>query len=220
MIIKVCGMRDGDNIRALEKLDIDWMGFIFYAGSPRYVSDEDDWTNAIQSCTKVKVGVFVNEQPEEILRKITKYGLDYVQLHGDETPDFCRRLRDAGCAVIKALSVSSENKGINPLVMLQQTTVYEPFVEYFLFDTKSDKYGGTGKRFDWSVLEAYRGNVPFLLSGGIGLEQVNDLQAFAHPMLAGIDLNSRFELSPALKDVEMIKIFCTQMTQKNADLRR
>jgi len=198
-------MRDGDNIRALEKLDIDWMGFIFYAGSPRYVPDEDEWSDAIQSCTKVKVGVFVNEQPDKILRKVAKYGLDYVQLHGDETPDFCRRLRDAGCAVIKAISVLSENKGINPLVMLQQTTVYEPFVEYFLFDTKSDKYGGTGKRFDWSVLEAYRGDVPFLLSGGIGLEQVNDLRTFAHPMMAGIDLNSRFEISPAFKDVEMIK---------------
>ena len=225
MIIKVCGMRDEDNIRALEKLDtvyfvqstsIDWLGFIFYQGSPRYVPDEDKWTNAIQSCTKVKVGVFVNEQQEEILRKVKKYGLDYAQLHGNETPDFCRHLRDAGCAVIKAFSVSSDNKGINPLVMLQQTTVYEPFVEYFLFDTKSDKYGGSGKRFDWSVLEAYRGNVPFLLSGGIGLEHVDDIRAFAHPMMAGIDLNSRFELSPAIKNIETIERFVSHLIGRDA----
>jgi len=212
MLIKVCGMRDVENIRALEKLDIDWIGFIFYADSPRYVPDGDEWSDAIQSCTKVKVGVFVNEQPEEILRKITKYGLNYAQLHGDETPDFCRRLRDAGCAVIKAFSVSSENKtkGINPLVMLRQTAAYEPFVNYFLFDTKSSKYGGTGKRFNWSVLEAYRGNVPFLLSGGIGLEHVRDLRTFAHPLFAGIDLNSRFELSPAMKDVVKVERFVSQ----------
>jgi phosphoribosylanthranilate isomerase len=186
-------MRDGDNIRAVENLDIDWMGFIFYAGSPRYVSDEDEYFAAIQSCTKVKVGVFVNEQPEKILRKVAKYGLDYVQLHGNETPDCCRLLRDAGCAVIKAFSISSE-------MDLRQTAVYESFADFFLFDTKGNKRGGTGKRFDWSVLEAYRGNVPFLLSGGIDLEHVRDLQTFAHPLLAGVDLNSRFELSPALKD--------------------
>jgi len=209
MIIKVCGMRDGDNIRALEKLDIDWMGFIFYAGSPRYVPDDAQCSDAIQSCTKVKVGVFVNEQSDEILRKVAKYGLDYVQLHGDETPDFCRRLRDAGCAVIKAISVSSE-------IDLRQTNAYEPFVEYFLFDTKSDKYGGTGKRFDWSVLEAYRGNVPFLLSGGIGLEQVNDLRAFAHPMMTGIDLNSRFELSPAIKNIETVERFVSHLIGRDA----
>jgi phosphoribosylanthranilate isomerase len=108
---------------------------------------------------------------------------------------------------------------------LQQTTVYEPFVEYFLFDTKSSKYcvlrtkykyGGTGKRFDWSVLEAYRGNVPFLLSGGIGLEDVHDSQAFIHPLMVGIDLNSRFELSPALKDVDMIERFINQINDRDA----
>ena len=204
MIIKVCGMRDGDNIRALEKLELDWMGFIFYPESPRYVPDEDMFCGAIQSCTKVRVGVFVNESREEILRKVTKYRLDFVQLHGDESSDFCRRLQEDRCAVIKAFSISSKTD-------LQQTTAYEPFVEYFLFDTKGNKYGGTGRRFNWSVLEAYRGNVPFLLSGGIGAEHIADLLAFRHPSLAGIDLNSRFEVSPALKDVVMIEQFVYQM---------
>jgi phosphoribosylanthranilate isomerase len=205
MLIKVCGMRDGENIRALEKLDIDWMGFIFYPGSPRFVSDDCPGLNAIQSCTKVRVGVFVNENREEIWRKIAKYRLNYVQLHGDESSDFCRLLKDDGYTVIKAFSVSSETD-------LRQTTVYEPFVDYFLFDTKGNKWGGTGTRFDWSVLDAYQGHVPFLLSGGIGSEHMQDLQQiYHHPLLAGIDLNSRFEVSPGLKDVERIKQFINKI---------
>jgi phosphoribosylanthranilate isomerase len=198
-------MRDWDNIRALETLDIDWMGFIFYPGSPRYVPDEDRFLNAIQLCTKIKVGVFVNEGQQEILRKMAKYRLDYVQLHGDELPDFCCRLRDAGCAVIKALSVSSGQD-------LLQTSAYESCVDYFLFDTKTkgDERGGTGQRFDWSVLEAYQGNIPFLLSGGIGAEHIADLCGFYHPMMAGIDLNSRFEVSPALKDAGRVGKFVSQ----------
>jgi phosphoribosylanthranilate isomerase len=146
------------------------------------------------------VGVFVNEQPEEILRKVEEYRLDYVQLHGDESPDACRRLRDAGCAVIKAFSVLSAAD-------LQHTPAYDPFVDYFLFDAKGSERGGTGKRFDWPLLEAYRGHVPFLLSGGIGPEHVADLSAFRHPQMAGIDLNSRFESAPAMKDTVRIEQF-------------
>ena len=193
-------MRDGDNIRAFEKVDIDWMGFVFYPLSPRYVPDEDNQIAVIQSCTKVKVGVFVNEEQEEIKRKAAKYQLDYVQLHGDESPDNCRRLKEDGCAVIKAFSVTSESD-------LQSTTAYEPFVNYLLFDTKDSGYGGTGRRFNWSVLECYRGNLPFLLSGGIGTEHLVELSEFRHPLLAGIDLNSRFECAPALKDVDKIERF-------------
>jgi len=193
-------MRDRANIKALEKLDIDWMGFIFYSGSPRYVPERDEFCSAIQSCAKIKVGVFVNEETAEILRKFAAYQLNYVQLHGDETPDFCRRLRDAGCSVIKAFSVSSEKD-------LQQTAEYEPFVDYFLFDAKGSERGGMGKRFDWSILEAYKGKVPFLLSGGIALEHIADLREFQHARMAGIDLNSRFELSPGLKDIVKLERF-------------
>ena len=206
MIIKVCGMREASNIRALGRLDIDWMGFIFYPGSPRYVPDTDEYRDVVQSCTKDRVGVFVNEEAAVILRKVGSYGLHYVQLHGDESPEFCQQLREKGCAVIKAFSVSSGDD-------LLQTAAYEPFVDFFLFDTKSSQYGGTGKRFDWSVLEVYRGNTPFLLSGGIGAEYMDDLQAFSHPLMAGIDLNSRFELSPAVKDAAMIELFVGQLNR-------
>ena len=208
MIIKVCGMRDGDNIRSLEKVGIDWMGFIFYPASPRYVSEDDKWTEAIQSCTKVKVGVFVNAEPETIEKKVAKYRLDYVQLHGDESPDYCHRMRDTGCAVIKAFPVSSESD-------FRSTAAYESFVDYLLFDTKGVGYGGTGRRFNWSALNAYQGNTPFLLSGGIRAEHVNDLLALIHPLMAGIDLNSRFELSPALKDVNKIEQFVRQLRNYN-----
>ena len=209
MIVKVCGIRDGDNIRALEKLNIDWMGFIFYPGSPRYVPDMNEYIDVIQSCSKSRVGVFVNEESAEIVRKVAKYGLHYIQLHGDESPGFCQRLREEGCTVIKAFSVSFGDD-------LLQTVEYEPFVDFFLFDTKSSQYGGTGKRFDWSVLEAYRGDTPFLLSGGIGVEHVNELLAFAHPLLAGIDLNSRFELLPAVKDIGLIEWFIGQIIPSNS----
>ena len=204
MIIKVCGMRDGDNIRAVERLDINWMGFIFYPESPRYVPDDFQHLETIQSCTKVRVGVFVNENREEIVRKVVKYHLNYVQLHGEESPDFCGQLQEAGCDVIKVFAISSEKD-------FQQTTDYEPFVAYFLFDTKGSKWGGTGQRFDWSMLDAYRGGVPFLLSGGIGPEHIEDLAAFHHPLMIGVDLNSRFEMSPALKDVDMVERFVNQL---------
>lgn len=204
MIVKVCGMRDGDNIRALEKLDIDWMGFIFYPGSPRCVTGGEEQAAAIRSCSKVRVGVFVNEQPEEIVRKASGCRLNRIQLHGDESPDVCRRLKDAGYGVVKAFSVSSAAD-------LQHTPDYEPFVEYFLFDTKGSERGGTGKRFEWSLLEAYRGRTPFLLSGGIGAEHITDLSAFRHPLMAGVDLNSRFESSPAVKDTVRLGEFIRRL---------
>jgi phosphoribosylanthranilate isomerase len=197
-------MRDGDNIRALEKIDIDWAGFIFYSGSPRYVSDEDKWTEAIQSCTKVKVGVFVNETQKEIVRKVAKYRLDYVQLHGDESPDCCHRLREAGYRVIKAFHVLSESD-------FRSISLYEASVDYLLFDTKDIGYGGTGRRVNWSVLEAYQGETPFLLSGGIGAEHTAELLAFRHSSLAGIDLNSRFEHAPTLKDMDKLEQFVRQI---------
>jgi phosphoribosylanthranilate isomerase len=199
MIVKVCGMRYGDNIKALEQLDIDWLGFIFYADSPRYVHNGGQAAD-IASCTKTKVGVFVNASPDDMLRSVAQLGLSYVQLHGSESPDCCRQLRNEGCGVIKALPVSSAAD-------LRSTSAYESCVDYFLFDTKGSGYGGTGRRFDWTALKAYQGRVPFLLSGGIGLEHVPDLQAFTHPAIAGVDVNSRFEISPALKDSAMLEKF-------------
>ncbi|MDR2886561.1 MAG: phosphoribosylanthranilate isomerase, partial [Bacteroidales bacterium] len=178
------------------------MGFIFYPRSPRCV--DDACVDAIRSCSKLKTGVFVNEQPEEILRKVEKYRLNYVQLHGDESPDDCRRLQDAGCAVIKAFSVSSAAD-------LEHTQDYAPFVDYLLFDTKGSERGGTGKRFHWPLLNAFRGGIPFLLSGGIGPEHLADLHDFRHPLMAGIDLNSRFESAPAMKDAAGVEEFVRKL---------
>jgi phosphoribosylanthranilate isomerase len=196
-------MRDEENIRALEKTAIDWMGFIFHPGSPRYVSDDNKRTEAILSCSKIKVGVFVNEEQTVIERRVSEYRLDYIQLHGDESPETCHALKDAGYQVIKAFRISSEAD-------FRSTAAYESFADYFLFDTKDIGYGGTGRRFDWSLLEAYQGKIPFLLSGGIGAEHAEALSAIHHPLLAGIDLNSRFEYAPALKDVEKIERFVCQ----------
>ena len=207
MIVKVCGMRDEDNIRALEKIDIDWIGFIFYEASPRYVPEADRFCAAIQVCSKVKVGVFVNEEFAEISRKTLRYRLNCVQLHGDETPELCRQVRCAGYTVIKAFSISSEAD-------LLQTVAYEPFADYFLFDTKDKERGGTGKRFDWSILQAYQGDAPFLLSGGIAPEHLYELSSFRHPKMAGIDLNSRFELAPAIKDTKKIESFVHQFKKQ------
>ena len=200
-------MRDANNIRALEILDIDWIGFIFYAPSPRNVPDDDEICHAIRSCAKIKVGVFVNEEYKKILSTVEKYQLNHVQLHGDETPDFCRQLCDAGCRVIKVFSVSSEAD-------LTKTAAYEPFVEYLLFDTKSSERGGTGKRFEWSLLEAYQGITPFLLSGGIAPEHITDLSKISHLRMTGIDLNSRFELSPGLKNIVKIENFLSLFKKK------
>ena len=206
-------MRDAENIRAVEQLDIDWMGFIFYPGSARYVFAESESLAAIQTCSKIKVGVFVNAEREEIIRHVATYRLDYVQLHGNESPEYCRLLQADGCHVMKAFSISNESDVL-------QTVQYTPVVDYFLFDTppapplpgaKQTIYGGTGQRFDWSVLETYHGNTPFLLSGGIGPEHLADLAVFRHPQLAGIDVNSRFELSPAFKDTDKIKQFVYQV---------
>ena len=204
MTVKVCGVRDCENIGLLEKMDIDILGFIFYAGSPRYVYLQDVKPDDIAPCTKPKAGVFVNAPVEEILLEYERCQLDYVQLHGDESPDFCGSLQKEGCRVIKAFSIASADD-------LRQTAQYGECADLFLFDTKSGGYGGSGKRFDWAVLEAYKGEVPFLLSGGIGAEHVNDLKSFYHPRLKGIDVNSRFETAPGLKDALMLEQFLDEL---------
>jgi phosphoribosylanthranilate isomerase len=207
-LIKVCGMREAENIRVVERLDIDWMGFIFYPSSPRYVPDAEAYAASIRLCAKAKVGVFVNAAVEEILEKTSRYRLDYVQLHGNESPSVCEALQKQGCPVIKAFSVAAADD-------LERTAAYETCAGYFLFDTKCDAYGGSGKRFDWSALDAYRGETPFLLSGGIHPGSVRELLRFGHPKMAGIDVNSGFETAPALKDAVRIETFIKQLRIEN-----
>lgn len=203
MIIKVCGMRDPQNIREVSALGVDLTGFIFYPESPRRV--ENNTLNALLSTfNSRKVGVFVNATVEQMLEAVTAYGLDYLQLHGKESPELCSTLRKKEIPLIKAFSVSSKED-------IEMTKRYEGYADYFLFDTKNERYGGSGKPFDWSILSAYQGNTPFLLSGGINPNSVEAINRFSHPRFAGIDLNSGFESEPGIKDIEKLSAFLYQL---------
>lgn len=206
-LIKVCGMRDADNIREVEQLSIvncqlsiDWMGFIFYPKSSRYVSARPAYLP--QKCKRV--GVFVDEDIENIKKIADDYALDFVQLHGHESPDFIRTLKFQVSGfrfqVIKAFNIATKED-------LEATTPYAGLVDYFLFDTKGPFVGGNGEKFDWSVLEAYNGDTPFLLSGGIGPDDAERILDYHHPKCIGIDLNSRFEIEPGIKDITKLKTF-------------
>ena len=202
-------MREADNIREVEALGIDMMGFIFWPKSSRYVSQCPDYLPK-----RVKrVGVFVDEDPEQVKRLADDYGLDYIQLHGHETPEVISYLRTPALPhprIIKAFNISTAED-------LLQTQSYEGLVDYFLFDAKGKSVGGNGEKFNWDVLDAYHGNTPFLLSGGIGPDDAERVNAFHHPKCIGIDLNSRFELAPGLKDVAKLKEF---MYNLNTEIQR
>lgn len=203
MLIKVCGMREPENIRRVAEAGADWMGFIFYARSPRFAEslspDEISRERTVRE-PPVRIGVFVDATPEYMMEMGNKYALGYLQLHGNESPDTCYALQKRGYAVIKAFSIADEED-------LKLTTDYEGRADYFLFDTKCSGYGGSGKQFDWSVLTAYKGDTPFLLSGGINPDSVEAILHFHHPKLAGLDLNSGFETAPGMKDAEKLKTF-------------
>ena len=231
MIIKVCGMREADNIREVEALRPDWMGFIFWPRSSRYVSVRP----AYMPEHSKRVGVFVDQDIEEVRRIAADYALDIIQLHGQESPDYVRQLKQ--WPVIKAFNISHAGD-------LAATTPYEGAADYFLFDTKGKSVGGNGVKFDWSLLASYRGRTPYLLSGGIGPDDAPALRALftddgafsvgsgsvaarclgsvaalcqgsvaalcqgsVAARCLGIDLNSRFETAPALKDIQKLKAF-------------
>lgn len=196
-------MRDVDNIIQAGMAGMDWMGMIFWQKSARYV-DNPDTAKAIPEGVK-KVGVFVNELPENIVEKADKYSLDIIQLHGSEEVDTIRelRLRLHDKVFVKAISVSQTED-------IRLAEMYDKEVDYLLFDTKCKSVGGSGRQFEWSILQNYKGDTPFLLSGGIGPDDAENVKAFKHPMMAGIDLNSKFELSPGLKDVEKLSAFIAE----------
>lgn len=209
MKLKVCGMRDSSNIQALVSLKPDFIGFIFYDKSPRFVGEEINEEEIRQIPASIKkVGVFVNASPDYIVNTARQFDLQYVQLHGNELPDFCRILRQKGLNVIKAFSVDSSFN----FAMLNN---YKPFCDLFLFDTKGALPGGNGVPFDWSVLRKYDQQIPFLLSGGVSLENINELLDLATTIpVYGIDINSRFEVEPALKDVVQIERLIEQIRVK------
>lgn len=200
-IIKVCGMREAENIRNVESLHgIDMIGFIFYPKSPRYVHELPAYLPIHVSRT----GVFVNEDKLVVIQHADRFGLNYIQLHGSESPAYCQSLRATGLKIIKAFSVAQSQD-------LSHVNDYEKVCDLFLFDTKCEQYGGSGNPFDWTILNTYQGQIPFLLSGGIHPDSVQALKEFEHPRLAGYDLNSRFESKPAEKDPEQIQLFLNEL---------
>lgn len=213
MIVKVCGLKDPENLEQVLNLPIDWYGFIFYDQSPRMV-DYERLSNWISSHGynwegKKRVGVFVNHPMEFILNASGDFGLDYAQLHGDESPDYLRELTiyksvlaNGGFDLIKA--VSGSNHDLN--VVAEQ---FAPYCKYLIIDTKTadGSFGGTGHKFDWKILEDYRGTVPFLLSGGIGPDDAESILKINHPLLAGVDLNSQFEVDKGIKNPQLLKNF-------------
>ena len=192
--IKVCGMRDAENIQQLLTLTIDYIGFIFYSKSARFVSRKPEVS--IPSSIK-KVGVFVNASKEEIQEKIEEFDLQVVQLHGDESPEFCQEIQDLGVETFKAFGIDEDFDWAT-------IAAYEGKVDYFLFDTKSNQYGGTGQTFTWEKLKDYPYQNPYWLSGGISLENIKEAANFEDNRLYGLDLNSKFEIKPALKNIQSL----------------
>ncbi|MEJ6979971.1 phosphoribosylanthranilate isomerase [Pedobacter sp. P351] len=195
--LKVCGMRDAENISELAMLEPDYMGFIFYPQSKRYAADLDvEVLNALPSEIK-KTGVFVNAAYTEISQKIDTYKLDAIQLHGTESPEFCIRCKQLDVEVIKAFGVDKDFD-------FSDLSAYKEAVDYFLFDTKTDLHGGSGKTFDWNILQKYSLQKPYFLSGGLSADNLTEIKQINDPRLYALDLNSRFELEPGLKNIEKL----------------
>jgi phosphoribosylanthranilate isomerase len=194
--LKICGMKDLANIGAVAALHPDYMGFIFYKNSPRYVGDSFSLKEEYEAMTTV--GVFVNERTGEILKRLDDIKSTTAQLHGNETPAQCDELRSRGIEVIKVFSVDEEFD-------FEKTKAYTDVANYFLFDTKGKLYGGNAKTFDWSILEEYDQSVPFFLSGGLNTENVKVLARLDEMNIHAIDLNSGVEDEPGLKNIDKIK---------------
>lgn len=205
MKIKVCGITSLQQLSELERLGIDYAGMIFYQGSRRYAGELlAGEKEAIRQLHIRRIGVFVNAGFDEILKAVDDFGLWAVQLHGDETDEFCMELKDR-ITLIKAIRVQSEEDIRNGV------DLFENACDYFLFDTQTQSYGGSGRQFDWSLLKEAKIEKPFFLSGGIGPEDVDRLRVWLHPFLHAVDVNSRFELEPGVKDMTRIAQFQKQL---------
>lgn len=192
--VKVCGMKSSVEIQELiDSSLIDYIGFIFYPKSLRYITEVPKLDGKFK-----RVGVFVNEELETIQAKINSYTLDVLQLHGNESVSEVKQLKEViQKPIFKAF-------GIDERFDFKICTSYEPYVDAFLFDTKTEKYGGSGKQFDWSILQNYKGEKPFVLSGGLDEKALNELKNYSFRKMVGVDLNSKFELSPGQKDTKRI----------------
>lgn len=209
-MIKVCGMRDIENINQLQELDIDFMGIIRYPKSKRFVDDSQKEKVAQQTMNKGTVGVYVNETLENILQDFIPLQLDVIQLHGDEDPAFAKALLEIDIKVFKAFQINKtfDFKSLEPWEKLASEFTGKLF---FLFDTATPNYGGSGKKFNWSILDSYNGEVPFLLSGGISKDDAKAVKEIKHDMFLGVDLNSKFETEPGVKNIEEIKTFIEKL---------
>lgn len=201
LIIKVCGMKDPKQIAELSLVDIQYIGLIFVPSSPRFLENNIDHH---LFGDKKSIGVFVNAPIEQVLYTVSRHHLQAVQLHGQESPDFCAEIQNRGIEVIKAFSV---DKNFD----FGKTYDFDGYADLFLFDAKGEAAGGNGIRFDWNKLSDYDGATSFLLSGGISYDHVDELKYFKHPACIGIDINSRFEYSPGNKDLITIKKFVHEL---------
>lgn len=208
MMIKVCGMKEPQNIAEVAALAPMLMGFIFHEPSPRDASDlSPDIISALPDFVR-PVAVTVDKAQDEILDICGKYGFKIVQLHGSETPAICRKLKDKGLVVFKAIGVDND-------IDWAEWKDYEGCVDMFIMDKKSPIHGGTGQKYDWSVLDRYNLSVPYLLSGGIGPDDIDNIIAAMRPGMAGIDINSRFETSPGIKDLHRLINFILSLRKFN-----
>jgi phosphoribosylanthranilate isomerase len=204
MKLKVCGMKYKANIKAIAALKPDYMGFIFYENSARYVTEKIP--QIPEGITKV--GVFVNARLEVVQKAILEYDLEVVQLHGTESTEYCHELKTDAIEIIKAFSIKNQFD-------FSELTPYEPHADYFLFDTKGPNPGGNGFCFDWNVLKNYNSETPYFLSGGIGIKDIEKLKTFKESKIAekchAVDVNSKFELQPAYKDPIKLKSFIQKL---------
>ncbi|MFT4533730.1 MAG: phosphoribosylanthranilate isomerase [Saprospiraceae bacterium] len=204
MVIKVCGIKTKENVELISTMKIDMVGLNFYPSSVRYITRDIPAEHFDMLPIEIKrVGVFVNETMENIDSIALKFSLDYIQLHGDESVSFCK-------------SVASKHKIIKVFRVDNQTDLTKipeyAFADYYLFDTATKNFGGSGKKFDWSKLDEYKGEIPFLLSGGIGPTDAKIVRSYIHPLYKGIDINSKFESVPGIKNPELIIPFIKQLT--------
>ncbi len=198
-------MRDLKNITNIASLKPDYMGFIFYRKSPRYVGEEYSAENMHHLPEKIKkTGVFVNASEQEISNAVARYELNAVQLHGNESVELCLMVKQMGVEVIKAFQVHKDFDFFD-------VKPYTEVSDFYLFDTKTKNYGGSGHKFDWSILKKYDNNKPIFLSGGITIDDVEDIKKLQHLNIYAVDINSKFEIEPALKNVELVSDFVNKL---------
>ncbi|WP_395045106.1 phosphoribosylanthranilate isomerase [Flavobacterium sp.] len=196
MKVKICGMFFLDNIYKISALNPDFMGFIFYPKSKRYVGNDFSF-EMIKDVPKTinKVAVFVNESIEKVLKIHESFDFDFVQLHGEESVDYCKEIKQSNIKIIKAFQIDEK-------LDFSNLKEYESSCEYFLFDTKSDNYGGSGRSFNWQLLLNYKLQTPFFISGGLGLQNIVQILEFKHPKFEVIDFNSQIEDDNYIKNIE------------------